>query len=423
MPLEDEEPVRKHEALKARNRRAQQKYRLRKTEDAAATRSLAESLSLDVALATAQAEELREEKRALQAQLASLNRVTDLQLPPGTSNDLVHRGAEGLAAYREAIWNNSETDAEIASTLCQAFDIIRGQRGALSQSFVEKCTMADVHQLYQELVEFLAKSLTSSTEAQSKLEGVMPLAVRYNQTMMQRQPLPALALRAAEVEATLATNGRAPEAHWQKVAGIVNLSQEQRTQLESHRQSLVARAELPGYAAHAPEATTTFLTACALSQRLEQCADEECKAVCDFGFSIMQQVLTPKQQAQLVVASQPYKVHMLAFALAALGQLESSSTLDDALQAFSRECLMPPPEDCEPSVLDDLDLLLGFNDEPALLNTGPSSIISGPWDASQATASGISAQQPQRQQRLDAATDQQLQAYLMRTDMPWLGLL
>lgn len=44
------------------------------------------------------------------------------------------------------------------------------------------------------------------------------LQVSYNQTMMQRQPLPALALRAAEVEATLATNGRAPETHWQRVA-------------------------------------------------------------------------------------------------------------------------------------------------------------------------------------------------------------
>ena len=98
--MDDEEPLRRHEALKARNRKAQRRYRLKKTQEASDFRSMAENLSLDVALATAQAEELREEKEALKAQLASLNRVTGLQLSPGTSNELVHRGAEGLAAYR-----------------------------------------------------------------------------------------------------------------------------------------------------------------------------------------------------------------------------------------------------------------------------------------------------------------------------------
>ena len=36
------------------------------------------------------------------------------------------------------------------------------------------------------------------------------------------------------------------------------------------------------------------------------------------------QVLSPLLQAQLVVASQPYKVDMLSFCLATLGQLEAS---------------------------------------------------------------------------------------------------
>lgn len=43
--------------------------------------------------------------------------------------------------------------------------------------------------------------------------------------------------------------------------------------------------------------------ACALSQRLQQCLEEERRAVCDFGFSIMQQVPTgpTRQHAVLLL--------------------------------------------------------------------------------------------------------------------------
>ena len=56
------------------------------------------------------------------------------------------------------------------------------------------------------------------------------------------------------------------------------------------------------------------------------------------------------------------------------------------------------------------------------------SVLTGSWDAAELGISSSRGAQlhtspPERQQRLDAATDQQLQAYLMRTDMPWLGLL
>ena len=53
--------------------------------------------------------------------------------------------------------------------------------------------------------------------------------------------------------------------------------------------------------------------ACALSQRLEQCVDEECRAVCDFGFNIM-------QQACVLVLPVPAQDSCLYVSLSAGGQ-------------------------------------------------------------------------------------------------------
>lgn len=51
------------------------------------------------------------------------------------------------------------------------------------------------------------------------------------------------------------------------------------------------------------------------------------------------QVLTPLQQAQLVVAAQPYKVDMLSFSLAVLGQSSSPTSS----QHSSEGCCMQVP--------------------------------------------------------------------------------
>ena len=47
---------------------------------------------------------------------------------------------------------------------------------------------------------------------------MLHMQVSYNRTMMQQQPLPALALRAAEVEATLSNSGQPPHDFWQRAA-------------------------------------------------------------------------------------------------------------------------------------------------------------------------------------------------------------
>lgn len=85
--------LKRHEALKARNRKAQKRYRAKKTEEVSHFKQMAEDLSLDLALISAQADELRQEKQALQTQLAALNSVTGVRLLPGAPTDFLHRGS------------------------------------------------------------------------------------------------------------------------------------------------------------------------------------------------------------------------------------------------------------------------------------------------------------------------------------------
>lgn len=68
---EDRTAIRRHEALRARNRSAQKRYRVRKQQESHSVRGQVEALSLDLAVAQAQAEDLFQKNQELQTQLAS----------------------------------------------------------------------------------------------------------------------------------------------------------------------------------------------------------------------------------------------------------------------------------------------------------------------------------------------------------------
>lgn len=425
---EDRTAIRRHEALRARNRSAQKRYRVRKQQESHSVRGQVEALSLDLAVAQAQAEDLFQKNQELQTQLASgSTALTSINVAEGLRIGGIS-DPEGWNPSNHKSHEELELTARLLSTA-------RGTLGSVSTDQLAVCTFECACSFFQDVVNCFATHLAAGTTGSDSLQAVANLQEEHGRLSLAQSPLSIMMWRMQHTTFIEQTVGRPQHDLWTSLAASLNLTPGQKSQLQARKQDLFAsirpimqqrqacsnslQEDLRCHSDVQNSARRSLLAACAESQQLRHCCDREIQITGGFGLDVMTQVLSIEQQAKLLVGTQPYKCELLAVINAALGPLEPTSSMDDldfilqdTLDMLAQNTSDPLASFDTACISDSLEAICqqGMPDRSRTL------------DGTMLGTMEQSMQNPGKRLHTNMfePSDEQVQAYLMRCDLPWL---
>ncbi|KAK9796677.1 hypothetical protein WJX73_006125 [Symbiochloris irregularis] len=323
------------EALKAKNRRAQARYRSRQKEKFTDYKTAIDDL-------TEQLDKLSAEKDALAADKAMLESCLQLSYQKGLTCPSSAEGLELVSpsaeTYQQAIWKTARVDGPLLDAMLSVFARARKACGLppLSREEVANTMLHEVFNRKEMCVQGIA-ALLSKLDAEGSQEAFEELvdfmkeqAVMFNLLYTQHGQL-ARVMEAAHVQTCRAKFGQASASFWVEVADALALTEQQQKRMLHLRRELLARMEdvrqkrvavlnsikgtLPtniNCDANGNSFAGTFVQGTHSVDLLRQSLHQEHCTTHEFAKAIRKTVLSPYQHAVLEVRSFPHKVDLLA---------------------------------------------------------------------------------------------------------------
>lgn len=334
--------MRRNEALKAKNRRAQARYRERQKEKFADYKSAVDEL-------TQQLESLAAEKDALAADKAMLESCLQLSYQKGLSGgDDSPDTASTSEAYQHAIWKSTSIDEALLEAMMSVFTKARMacKLQPLSQQDIENTSLDEVFQRKELTVNGTAALLRhvdeEGTEAAfHKLVEFMAAQAHMYDLLYTHHGQLARVMEASLVHTSRQRHGLPQPNFWASVLEALTLTDAQRVRMLQLRRQLLTRMEdvrqrrvsiLESLQGTLPTGlnresglsfASTFVQGTQAAELLRESLHQEHRTTHEFTSTIRRKVLSPYQTAILEVRSFPYKVDLLAICNAIPGQAPS----------------------------------------------------------------------------------------------------
>ncbi|KAK9800304.1 hypothetical protein WJX73_009492 [Symbiochloris irregularis] len=170
------------------------------------------------------------------------------------------------------------------------------------------------------------ENVTAATDLCNLMHGFLNLARMLGWTALSNGTTAAGVIDSEYTQAGLRECGVPSVGHWQRVAASLDLTKQQHeTILQMREEWYLCKKQARQQAASVPSTVQAYLSEQPGQEprvshgqledchvRLQRCRQEEHKAACKFNFGVRGQVLTPIQNAKVLLLSWPYKADMEA---------------------------------------------------------------------------------------------------------------